>query len=221
MNDMPLLKLAIVDDHMLFRKGLIGLIEVACTHTRPVILFEANDGKDMIAKLQADNLPDILIMDVNMPVMNGYESVAWLRQHYPKIKVLVVSMVDKEEGIIRMLSMGVKGYLSKDVEPEELGAALEAIAARGYYYTDYVTGKLVQLLVKAGGEEDEQLRLTHREEEFLELVCSDYTYNEIATKMFLSPKTIEGYRSALFQRLGVKSRVGLALYAVKEGLVKL
>lgn len=216
MSASPILKLGLVDDHLLFRKGLISLIEVACTHTTPVILFEANNGQDMIAKLDPNDLPDIMVIDVNMPVMNGFETVAWLKEHHPKVKVLVVSMVDKEDSIIRMLSMGVKGYLSKDVEPQELGAALEAIADKGFYYTDYLTGKLIHSLTKNEHAEEKAIHyLTEREEEFLRLVCTDYTYGEIASHMYLSPKTVDGYRNDLFRKLAVKSRVGLALYAVK------
>ncbi len=217
-----ILKLGIVDDHRLFRKGLITLIELA--HPKCEILFEADNGLDLQRKLIKKNLPEIIIMDVNMPGMDGFASAQWLKENYPDIKVLVVSMVEKEETIVRMLKLGVKGYLSKDVEPQELGEALRSIMNRGFYYTDYLTGKLVMSIQSEGvGKQklDKLPQMNEREKLFLELACSELTYNEIADKMFLSPKTIDGYRNSLFEKLNVKSRVGLALYAVRHGLVPL
>lgn len=215
--------LVLVDDHTLFRKGLISLIEMASSDF--TILYEADDGLDLQKKLHKDNQPDIVILDINMPGMDGFATVKWLKENFPLINILVVSMIEKEESIVRMLKMGVKGYLSKDVEPKELGEALHAILNKGFYYTDFITGKLVHSLQnEKSTDPQESLRLhsmTDREKDFLQLACSELTYNEIAGKMFLSPKTIDGYRNALFEKLHVKSRVGLALYAVKNGLVKL
>ncbi|RYF89563.1 MAG: response regulator transcription factor [Chitinophagaceae bacterium] len=215
------LKVASVDDHRLFRKGLLSLLEMVSTEIE--VLFEADNGKDMQQKIDANNLPSIILMDISMPEMDGFQSVAWLNKHHPSVKVLVVSMVENEESVIRMLKLGVKGYLSKDVEPQELGNALSAIDSRGFYYTDFITGKLVHTLQQGAGIEQEkaELALTAKEKTFLEMACSEMTYNDIATAMFLSPKTVDGYRNTLFAKLKVKSRVGLALYAVKHGYIKL
>ncbi len=215
------IRLALVDDHKLFRKGLINLIEMVCSEC--IILFEADNGIDLQKKLTKENEPDILLMDINMPHMDGFASVQWLTENFPLIKIMVVSMVEKEEGIVRMLKMGVKGYLSKDVEPPVLGEALTAIMNKGFYYTDFITGKLVHAL-QNGKDNDKPkdgglLMMTDREREFLQWVCSELTYNEIATRMFLSPKTIDGYRNTLFEKFQVKSRVGLVLYAIKHELV--
>jgi DNA-binding NarL/FixJ family response regulator len=218
----PAVKLALVDDHTLFRKGMISLIDMA--YSNYTILFEADNGLDMQHKMDKNNLPDIILMDINMPGMDGFASVQWLNENFPKVHVLVVSMIQKEESIVRMLKLGVKGYLSKDVEPKELAEALVSIMNKGFYYTDFITGKLVHAI---HGNSDAATKnaalkmMNEREKEFLHLACSELTYNEIAAKMFLSPKTIDGYRIALFEKLQVKSRVGLALYAVKHGLVEL
>lgn len=215
-------KLALVDDHTLFRKGMISLIEMV--NSGYSILFEADNGLELQEKLDHNNQPDIILMDINMPGMDGFASVQWLNEKFPLIKVLVVSMIEKEETIVRMLKLGVKGYLCKDVEPKELGEALNAIMNKGFYYTDFITGKLVHSLQHVQDDPAKATALTlmnDREKDFLQLACSEYTYNEIAAKMFLSPKTIDGYRNALFEKLNVKSRVGLALYAVKHELVKL
>ncbi len=214
--------LALVDDHTLFRKGMINLISLVNSHYR--ILFEADNGIDLQKKISKDNQPDILLMDINMPHMDGFTTVEWLREHYPLVNVLVVSMIQKEESIVRMLKLGVKGYVCKDVEPRELGEALHSIANKGFYYTDFITGKLVHSL-QAGdsnnGANHALPAMNDRERDFLKLACTEFTYNEIAAKMFVSPKTVDGYRNALFEKLNVRSRVGLALYAVKHGLVQL
>ena len=218
----PVMKLALVDDHTLFRKGMISLIDLA--YSNYTILFEADNGRDMQQKIDKNNLPDIILMDINMPGMDGFASVKWLNENYPLVKILVVSMIEKEESIVRMLKLGVKGYLSKDVEPKEMGEALESVMNKGFYYTDFITGKLLHSLqgdAKSSIKSAALNLMNDREKEFLQLACSEYTYNEIASKMFLSPKTIDGYRNALFEKLQVKSRVGLALYAVKHGLVEL
>ena len=217
------MRLALVDDHTLFRKGLINLIEMVCNDC--IILFEADNGKDLQQKLTIANEPDIILLDVNMPQMDGFETVQWLNVHYPLIKILVVSMIEKEESIVRMLKLGVKGYLSKDVEPKELDEALHAIMNKGFYYTDFITGKLIHAIQNENGNEaikaEAYKLLNDREKEFLKLACSEFTYSEIAAQMFLSPKTIDGYRNSIFEKLQLKSRVGMALYAVKHGLVQL
>lgn len=223
MPDKQIMRLVLVDDHRLFRKGLISLIEMVCTDCD--ILFEADNGVDLQQKLIKGNEPDIILMDVNMPQMDGFATVQWLNENYPLIKILVVSMIEKEESIVRMLQLGVKGYLSKDVEPKELGEALNAVMNKGFYYTDFITGKLVHSLQNDNDSNKKTSAaiqsMNNREKNFLQLACSELTYSEIAAQMFLSPKTIDGYRNSLFEKLQVKSRVGMALYAVRHGLVQL
>ncbi len=215
------IKLALVDDHKLFRKGLTNLIEMV--NKNCIILFEAVNGLDLQKKLDKNNVPDIVIMDINMPGMDGFASVQWLKETYPQVKVLVVSMIEKEESVVKMLKLGVKGYLCKDVEPKELGEALESIANRGFYYTDFITGKLVHSLQENNFDTRQSSgveQMNDREKEFLQFACSEMTYNEIAGKMFLSPKTIDGYRDSLFEKSSVKSRVGLVMWAIKNRIVK-
>ncbi|MBQ4818601.1 response regulator transcription factor [Aquimarina sp. MMG016] len=216
------IKLALVDDHKLFRKGLVSLIN-KLNHDYS-IMFEANNGVELQQKINNSCLPDIIIMDVNMPEMNGFESVSWLHQNFPEVKVLVVSMVGKEETILRMIKLGVKGYLSKDVEPKELGEALQSIFNKGSYYTDFVTGKVIHSIQNEVSKHESIIEfheLKEREQEFIRYACTEMTYNEIADKMCLSPKTVDGYRKKVFEKLNVKNRVGLVLYAIKAGWVKL
>jgi DNA-binding NarL/FixJ family response regulator len=220
MNQPLPIKLALVDDHVLFRKGLRGLIETIGDDYS--ILFEANSGKDLQQKLRTEDVPDLILLDIQMPGMDGIETVIWLGQHFPQIRILVVSMIHQEEIIVKMLRLGVKGYVCKDVEPNVLAEALRSIFNQGYYYTDFVSGKLIHSLQKdqdTPQKQDASDRIKKREKEFLQLACSEMTYNEIAATMFLSPKTIDGYRTSLFEKLNVKTRVGLALFAVRNGLV--
>jgi two-component system invasion response regulator UvrY len=140
----------------------------------------------------------------------------------PNHKVIVISMIEREETIVRMLKMGVKGYLCKDVEPQELGEALIAVANKGFYYTDFITSKLVHSLQS----DRQELRgsngadlINNQEKDFLRLACSEMTYAEIADKMCLSPKTIDGYRNSVFEKFNVKSRVGMVMFAIKNGMM--
>jgi len=162
-----------------------------------------------------------------MPDMDGFETMIWLKDHYPSIAVLVVSMVETEEAVVRMLRLGVKGYLSKDIEVEDIHQALQAISAKGFYYTDFITGKLIESLQTDTSEKTEVdsmsenivwKKLTENERKFIKLACSELTYDQIAEKMFLSPKTIDGYRSAIFTRFNIKNRPGLILFALKNHL---
>jgi two-component system, NarL family, invasion response regulator UvrY len=223
----PRIKLAIADDHKLFRKGLISLINMI-NEDRYLIVFEAENGKDLISKLDKKALPDIVIMDINMPGMDGFETVDWLQSHYPTIHILVVSMMEKEENIVRMLKLGVKGYLSKDIDPKDLENAITAIMSKGFYYTDFITGKLIHSLRNEGKNEDgagfNELAwnsLNEREREFLKYACTEMTYQEIADLMYLNVKTVDGYRDRIFDKLKVKNRIGLVLYAVRNGLVNI
>lgn len=212
---------AIVDDHILLRNGLANLIRGLETYP---VLFEANNGKDFIKQLQPTYLPDIVLLDINMPEMDGYETALWLKRNYPGIKILALSMYDNENAIIRMMKNGARGYILKDIDPVEFRHALDSLMRKGFYYSELITGKLIHAVNQF--EKPEQVlqslnTLNEREIEFLKLACTEMTYKEIAEKMFLSVRTIDGYRDSLFEKLNVKSRVGLVLYAIKNNIVSL
>jgi two-component system invasion response regulator UvrY len=212
---------ALVDDHVLLRSGLASLIRGFGGFD---VLFEACSGKDLIRQLQCFRRPDIVLLDINMPDMDGFETACWLRRNYPEIKVLALSMYDTDSSVVRMLKNGAKGYILKDIEASELRMALESIMDKGYFYTDNVTGKLIHTISSLDEPElrvRRLLTLNERELEFIKLVCTEWTYKEIADRMYLSPRTIDGYRDALFEKLNVRTRVGLAMYAVKNGIVSL
>jgi two-component system invasion response regulator UvrY len=213
------IKIIIADDHNLFRKGLRNLIH--SMGEEYMVTGEASDGEEVIKLLQtATSLPDIAILDINMPGKDGFQTIQWLNDNYPDIHVLIVSMIDREETIIRGLKMGAKGYLSKDVETVDLKRAIDAIIEKGFYYTDFMTGRLVHDLQRASSK-NHLPELNDRETEILKLACSELTYKQIADQLFLSIKTVDTYRDGLFKKLGATSRVGLVIYAVRNGIVQL
>jgi two-component system, NarL family, invasion response regulator UvrY len=208
---------ALADDHVLLRNGLANLIN---TFGEYEVLFEADNGKMLTEKLQNNRIPDIVLLDINMPVMDGYETAMFLKTSYPEIKILALSMYDNELSIIRMLKNGARGYVLKDVEPSEMKFAMDSVIEKGYYYSDLVSNKLIHQ-IKHREEKIPNQSLNEREITFLKLVCTEKTYKEIAENMFVSPRTVDGYRDTLFEKLNVKSRVGLVLYAIRNNIVTL
>lgn len=205
----------IVDDHLLFAQALENLVN---TFDNFKVLYQVNNGRELLTHLESeDATPDIALMDINMPVLNGIETMHMLSKDHPDIKVLALSMDDDEGTIIKMLRAGAKGYLLKDIHPQTFQCALNDVMHKGFYYSEKITSTVLSSLHKA---EAPEIILKDREIEFLKLACTEKTYKEIAGDMFLSPKTIDGYRENLFEKLQVKSRVGLVLYAIKHNLHK-
>ena len=214
-------KIAIVDDHAMVRKGLSVLINLFPGHK---VLFDAANGNDLIKKIDSNDLPDIILMDIAMPEKDGYATTEWLTNNYPSIKVLALSTMDTETAIIKMIRSGAKGYVLKDAEPEELKLAFKEVMTFGYFYNDLITRKVlnaVTQLVNSKSKTGTFIQLSDREIEFLKWSCTELTYKEIGEKMNASVRTVEGYRDALCEKLGLKSRIGLAMYAVKNGFAKL
>ena len=220
---MEKVKIALVDDHKLFRDGLAELISGFSEYK---ISIEADNGADFIQQLKTKAIPDIILLDINMKEMDGFETAEWLKQNHPEVKILVLSMYENENAIIRMLKLGARGYVLKDIRKKELEQALASLVSKGYYYTDLVTGKLIHVLntldeAGPGQTVQEISAMNPRETEFLKWACTELTYKEIAEKMNLSVHTIDGYRDSLFEKLDVKSRIGLVLYAIKNKIVLL
>lgn len=212
--------IALADDHVLLRKGLVSLVE----NLGYKVILEVDNGQELTEQIQAGVHPDLVLMDINMPVKDGYETTKWLKNNAPLTKVLALSMYDDESAIIRMLKNGAKGYILKDSEPGELRTAIESILSKGFYYSEMVTGRLIHSINTMDDEDSPAKNLSglnEREIDFLKLAATELTYKEIAEQMHLSPRTIDGYRDALFEKLNIKSRVGLVLFAIKNGLVKI
>ncbi|SEM64376.1 two component transcriptional regulator, LuxR family [Chitinophaga rupis] len=213
--------IAIVDDHTMFRKGLCALIDL---FPRYRVLFDAANGKDFINRLHPGQLPDIVLLDIKMPEMDGFETARWINAHYPDMKILALSTMDADTVIIKMIRSGAKGYVLKDADPKELNLAFDEVLAKGYFYNDQLSRKILQSI---SGLTDEKnmlgtlVKLTDRELQFLKLACSEKSYQQIAGEMFLSERTVDGYRESLFKKLGVNTRVGLVIYAIKNNMVQL
>ena len=200
----------IVEDHTLLSQAISGIVNQFKNFE---VLYLCKNGDELVKKLNLKNLvPDIILMDVNMPIMNGIETTKWLNIHYPNINVLALTVEEDENVILNMIRSGAKGYLLKDVDKETLEMALLKIMEKGSYHTNTVTNVLVNSLKGSYNE----VILKDREIDFLKHICTEKTYKEIADVMNLSPKTIDGYRDCLFVKLNVKNRIGLVLYAIKQ-----
>lgn len=210
---------AIVDDHLLIAKAIASVIEGFKGYE---VLFEAENGQDFIEQLGLKkSIPDVVLLDISMPVMDGFEAALWLKHNHPAVKVMALTMQDDDESLIKMIRAGATGYLNKNVHPLELEKALNEIMAKGSYYPERFTGRLINALSNEDAYSAASVKLTARETEFLRFACTELTYREIGEKMFCSARTVESYRDSLFEKLGVKTRVALVLFAVKTGLHKL
>lgn len=203
------INIAIVDDHTLFREGMAALL---CEFSEINILFQAGHGIQMQQMLQKENAPDVILMDINMPLMDGYDSTAWLYKNYPEVRVLALSMFEDDVSVIKMIKAGACGYVLKESRPRELLNAITHLHERGSYMNELVSRKLL----KNVKEESSKLLLTKRELQFMKLCCSELTYKEIADKMFVNHRTVDNYRESLFLKLNLRSRVGIVLYAIKN-----
>jgi DNA-binding NarL/FixJ family response regulator len=202
----------IVDDHTLLSQAIQGMVD---NFERFKVLYTCKNGQELIDRFSESpkNIPNVVLMDINMPIMNGIETTAWINKTHPDVNVMALSVEDENNTILKMLKAGAVGYLLKDTEKAVLEKALIEIVENGFYHTKSVTNLLMKSI---SGSMDEQIVLKDREIEFLKLACTEMTYKEVADKMFLSPKTIDGYRNNLFIKLNVRNRVGLVMYAIRN-----
>ena len=210
----PITQIALVDDHRLFRSGLVSLINSFIGYE---VIFEAANGDELSRKMSPKFKPDIILLDINMPVMDGIETAQWLHNNYPDISIIILSMFEDADKVLTMVKLGVKGYLLKDAEPHEFEQALKKVVQGELYYPEFVTRHMINSI----NRNSEQVKLNNRELEFLKLAGTELTYKEIADQMCISARTVDGYRDQLFEKLQIKSRVGLVLYAIKNNLVQL
>jgi len=211
-------KIILADDHILLRDALAKLITGFMEFT---VVAKAADGREVIEAINNGMQADIVLMDLNMPNLDGYEAAKWLAKERPKIKVVILTMYDSEIALIRLLQAGVHGFLKKDIHPAELQNALLTVAGGEYYYSNHTTVKIASLFRNNTDNRLalEKALLNETEIDFLRFASTDMTYKEIADTMKMTPRNIDNYRDNLFTKLGVKSRVGLAIYAIKHGIV--
>jgi len=209
-----MINIAFADDHVMLRKGVA---EILSQFDGISVTIEACNGRELIDKIRnSDNLPHLCILDINMPVMDGYDTAKAIRREWPEMDILALSMHDGELNIINMLRCGASGYVLKNAEPEELYNAILTIREYGFYHSDIVSDSILSLLNEKRQRKKE---ISGRELEFLAWACSEYTYKEIADKMKVSFRAVDGYREHLFKKLGISSRTGLVLYAMKSGVI--
>jgi DNA-binding NarL/FixJ family response regulator len=215
-------KIALVDDHSLLRNGLAALVNSFDGYS---VLFEASNGKDFIDQLQTFPAPDIVLLDITMPVMNGVETAEWIKKNLPKAKVLVLSVMDIDTIIISMLKRGARGYILKDSKPAVFRQALDSIRDTGFFMNELVSNKMLNYVTTKDDNRVQEVSLisdlSENELTFLQLICSEMTYKEIALQMEVSPRTVDNYRDELLKKLKVQSRTGLVIFAIKYGLYKL
>lgn len=212
-----MIKIALADDHKLLRNALATLIN---GYGDCEVIFEASNGTEF-CEMVKNKQPDIAILDFNMPDMNGYECAEWLKNNYPEINVLILSMYDTELMLIKMLQSGVKGFMKKDIHPAELNKAIHSVVEDGYYYSAHTSTKLAGFFRNSQTVPIWNKIMTEQELSFMQLVCTEMTYKEIAQELNMNPRTVDALRDSLFEKLEVKSRVGLAMYAIKHGLVSI
>lgn len=209
------INIGVTDDQRLFLKSLSTLI-----NTFPLcnVVLDASNGEDILRKMgAAPVLPDILLLDVNMPVMDGVQAARAIAQKYPEVKLVALSMKDDDPTIITMIKAGCCAYLLKDIHPDELEKALLEIHTKGYYNADAVNVNSRRLILHARQEETQAL--SDREQAFLQLACSDLTYKEIAAELHLSERTVDGYRDSIFDKFKVQSRVGMVLEGLRKNII--
>lgn len=211
------IKLAVVDDQHLFRQGLISLIG---EFEELSLVVEAANGNDLLEQLKTKK-PDVVLLDLEMPVMDGIETTANLQKKYPDVKVLILTMHNEEEIILHLIEKGAHGFLLKDNPIETIVDAIYAVMENGYYFNDHVSKVMVRGLMK-----NQKIKpgfadagLSEREIEVVKLICKEYTNKEIAEKLYISVRTVDGHREKILQKTKAKNAVGIVMYAIKNNLL--
>ena len=213
-----MVQLALVDDHSLIRNALVELIN---RFENFQVQADFSGGQAFLNYLsETDIYPEIALIDINMPILNGFEVTALIRKQYPAIKIIALTVEDDEESVLKMLRAGAVGYLLKDTETSEFEFALNEVNLRGFYHSELVTNSLLQTKeIARKSKSNNQYHFHGREKEFIILSATELTYKEIAVRMNVSPRTIDGYRESLFDNLNLRSRVGLVLFGIKNGII--
>lgn len=206
--------LAIVDDHLLIANALSSIIS---NFNQFEVVYVCENGVDLQEKIKKNNnAPDVILLDISMPVMDGFETAKWLKEFHPKTLIMALSMQDDDKSLIKMIKNGANGYMLKNVHPLELEKGLNSLIKNGNFFPEWAASK-VFTSIGSNNIEEEEIIITEREAEFLKYTTTEMNYREISEKMYCSPRTVENYRDSLFEKLELKTRVGLAVYAMKHG----
>ncbi|WP_299113963.1 response regulator transcription factor [uncultured Winogradskyella sp.] len=206
--------IAIVDDHILIANALKSIIS---NFKDFEVIHISENGLDFQEKIKTKSLPKIILLDISMPIMDGFETAQWLKATYPDILIMALSMQDDEQSLIKMIKNGAKGYMLKNAQPNDLEKALNSLVKNGQFFPDWAASKVFTSIREDTIDASSKLNLSDREIEFLKYSVTEMNYKEISEKMFCSPRTVENYRDSLFEKLELKSRVGLAVFALKNG----
>jgi two-component system response regulator DegU len=211
------IRLAIADDQLLFRRGLLSLLK---DYEELEVIIEACNGKDLLEQLKGNSV-DLVITDLEMPIMDGIEATEHIKKKYPDTKILALTMHNEDSFVVHLIEKGVNGFLLKDYDIELIVDAIHSVMETGYYLNDRVSKAMVKALVRAKQiiPTFNNAQLTKRELELIELLSKEFTTKEIADKLFVSKRTVEGHRERAMQKVGAKNVVGLIMYAVKHNLI--
>jgi two-component system response regulator DegU len=211
------IRLAIADDQLLFRRGLLSLLK---DYEELEVIIEACNGKDLLEQLKGNSV-DLVITDLEMPIMDGIEATEHIKKKYPDTKILALTMHNEDSFVVHLIEKGVNGFLLKDYDIELIVDAIHSVMETGYYLNDRVSKAMVKALVRAKQiiPTFNNAQLTKRELELIELLSKEFTTKEIAVKLFVSKRTVEGHRERAMQKVGAKNVVGLIMYAVKHNLI--
>ena len=216
---MSKIKIAIADDYKIYRDGL--KVNLTADDNLDVVL-EADNGEDLLEGLSSAQ-PDVILMDLKMPIMDGMEATKEVRKRFSTIKVLVVTMYEDDKFIIHMMENGANGYLLKNADSGEIIKSIYAVHETGYYFNDLVNKALLKKLLLKGNVKpsfNQNIELTERELEVLKLICEEKTAAEIGKELFISVRTVEGHRTKLIEKVGVRNTAGLVMFALKNGIVQ-
>lgn len=216
-----MINIILADDEALFRKGMILLMS---DYEEIHIYDEACDGQDLLEKLEAgETVPDVLLLDLNMPRLSGIEASKIIKEKYPDLKIIIISTYFSDAFVMNMIELGAAAYLPKNTEPSIVAATIKEVHEKGFSYSKEVMEvihKNLQQKNKIKGKKDFKVDLTKREKEILQLICQEYTTGEIAEKLFISPRTVEGHRNNLLLKLDCRNTAGLVVCAIQKKLVQ-
>lgn len=217
----PPIKVAIADDHKIFRSGVINTLT---PYANINVVFEAEDGEHLLEIMQQQQ-PDVILMDLKMPKMDGIQATIKVREKYPHVKVIILTMYEDDNFIVHLVENGANAYLLKNSEPEEIYEAICTTFDKGFYFNENVNLALLKKVLHKNKQQfkptfKNEVQLSDRELEVLKLICNEFTTQEISEKIFLSPRTVEGLRQKLLEKLNVKNTVGLVLYAFRNSLIE-
>lgn len=217
---MDIIKVAIADDHQIFRKGVILSLR---QYNNIKFVMEAENGEDLIQKVSDnEDRPEVILMDLKMPVKDGIETTKYLNKHFPAIRIIILTMYEDERFVGHLMDSGANGYLLKSTEPSEIKKAISDVMRTGFYLNNFVNKVLIKknyAKQKFNPNLNSEVVISEREKEVLTLVCMEYTAQEIAQKMEISARTVEAIKDRLMERFGVKNSVGLVFYAMKNSLI--